>query len=224
MQSYNKRETRWRYQKIFFFFFFFSPFFFSVFEVDLDANPSDRWNSIVNQTLYFDNLWWIYNTMNAVLDKYFVSALDFALEQVLNFFDEPYQSEIRGIARVTGLPNGYMSKKKIFFLFFHFFFFHFFFFIAFINLIYEITNACTSIAVQSSDGKVYIVRNQDLGVGMGFTDLLRNQTVHLKFLKNGTVYYEGVSFAGYVGKLYLFNFFLILIYFIFFIFIFIFIF
>jgi hypothetical protein len=87
-----------------------------VFEVNLDTNPSERWNAIVNQTVYFNNLWWIYNTMNAVLDKYFVDALVFSLGEVLNLFSEPYQSEIKGIAKAIGIPNGFMSKiilKKI---------------------------------------------------------------------------------------------------------------
>jgi len=149
-----------------------------VFDIDLDLPANQRWSYVAKQTRYFDNLWLIYNTMDAVFTDIFMDVLDTMMNTIYILFPEPYKSEIDGISSITTLPRG---------------------FIVFLNMIYEITNGCTSIAVQSSTNETYIVRNQDLGLGMGFTDLLRNQTIHARFKRNGTIVYEGVTFAGYVG-------------------------
>ncbi|XP_041756623.1 N-acylethanolamine-hydrolyzing acid amidase isoform X3 [Coregonus clupeaformis] len=53
---------------------------------------------------------------------------------------------------------------------------------------------CTSIVAQDTSGRLYHGRNLDYP-----HDILRNLTINILFLKNGTVAYRGTSFAGYIG-------------------------
>jgi len=71
--------------------------------------------------------------------------------------------------------------------------------LALMNLGYELSDACTSVVAQRIDNKIIHGRNMDFWEGMGFTNCLRNATIHVKFTKGGKVFYEMASFAGFVG-------------------------
>jgi penicillin V acylase-like amidase (Ntn superfamily) len=44
---------------------------------------------------------------------------------------------------------------------------------------YELSDACTSIIMKSSNGQIYHARNLDFGAGMGFSDTLKNATIQV---------------------------------------------
>ena len=85
------------------------------------------------------------------------------------------------------------------------------------NLFYELVAQCTSIVAETPDGKIYHARNLDFGVGLAFTDGLRNLTLEVlifsvafwpnqlgcqvEFQKGGKTLFTGVTYAGYVGML-----------------------
>jgi penicillin V acylase-like amidase (Ntn superfamily) len=68
------------------------------------------------------------------------------------YFPSEYAQEISGCAQAMGIETGWL---------------------AFMNLGYEVSDACTSIVAQTVDGKIYHARNLDFGEGMGFTNALR---------------------------------------------------
>jgi len=51
--------------------------------------------------------------------------------------------------------------------------------IVMMNLFYELVAQCTSIVAETPDGKIYHARNLDFGVGLAFTDGLRNLTLEV---------------------------------------------
>eukprot|EP00050_Salpingoeca_kvevrii_P011500 m.15769 g.15769 ORF g.15769 m.15769 type:complete len:468 (-) comp3459_c0_seq1:1695-3098(-) len=146
--------------------------------ISLDLPPTERWQAVAALPAYRSGLWLIHDTLAEILNASVLRDLFSFGEVLLLSFPDPYRSEIQGIATAVGLPGGL---------------------IALLNLFYEITEACTSTVAQTSDGTVMFARNQDLGYGMGFTNLLRNQTVHARFLRNDTLVHEAVTFTGYVG-------------------------
>jgi len=97
-----------------------------------------------------------------------------------NYFPPEYAQEIMGCAEAFGFPYG---------------------FLALFNLGYEVTDACTSIIAQSTDGKIYHARNMDFWAGMGFTDTLKNLAVNIDFQKGGKTLFSDATFAGMVGVL-----------------------
>jgi len=73
--------------------------------------------------------------------------------------------------------------------------------LTFVNLGYEVSEACTSIVSQTTDGKIYHVRNMDFWDGIWLTDHLKNLTMTLEYQKGGKTLFYATSFAGYVGVL-----------------------
>ncbi len=47
------------------------------------------------------------------------------------------------------------------------------------------SDACTSIVAQTTDGKILHARNLDFWAGMGFTDSLKEMTIQVEFQKQG---------------------------------------
>ena len=148
--------------------------------IDLDLPPSQRYTLVFQNEIYKEGMRTIYGVLQVLLDAEVLQGLMDLGNLGLLEVEEDYRMEIEGIARACDVPSAY---------------------ILFINLFYEITNglACTSIVVQNQQGNPLWSRNQDLGYGMGFTHLLRNQTYHLTYAKNGTNIYQAVSFAGFIG-------------------------
>eukprot|EP00026_Physarum_polycephalum_P016059 Phypoly_transcript_16891.p1 GENE.Phypoly_transcript_16891~~Phypoly_transcript_16891.p1 ORF type:complete len:227 (+),score=27.82 Phypoly_transcript_16891:85-681(+) len=73
--------------------------------------------------------------------------------------------------------------------------------LTFVNLGYEVSEACTSIVSQTVDGKIYHVRNMDFWDGIWLTDHLKNLTMTIEYQKGGQTVFYATSFAGYVGVL-----------------------
>eukprot|EP01090_Pellita_catalonica_P011922 TRINITY_DN2478_c0_g1_i1.p1 TRINITY_DN2478_c0_g1~~TRINITY_DN2478_c0_g1_i1.p1 ORF type:complete len:480 (-),score=67.15 TRINITY_DN2478_c0_g1_i1:87-1526(-) len=149
-------------------------------DIDLDLVPEERWKAVANHTLYWSGLWEIANTLKLVFTPEITTPLFYLFDLIYDVLPEPYSSEIKGISDVTGLPVGLVTL---------------------LNLFYEVQGGlgCTSIVGQTASGSILWSRNQDLGWGMGFTGILKNSTIYVKFYKQGEVVYEGVTFAGYIG-------------------------
>jgi len=96
------------------------------------------------------------------------------------YFPYEYSQEIIGCADQLGIPYGFLTL---------------------FNLGYEVSDACTSIIAQSTDGKIYHARNMDFWAGMGFTDTLKDLAILVDFQKGGKTVFSSASFAGMVGLL-----------------------
>ncbi len=70
-----------------------------------------------------------------------------------------------------------------------------------LRLGYEVTDDCTSIVAQTPDGKILHARNLDFGIGMGFTESLREATIEVEFQRGGKTVFYATTFAGFVGVL-----------------------
>jgi hypothetical protein len=96
------------------------------------------------------------------------------------YYPTEYGQEIKGCASQLGIDYGWL---------------------ALFNLGYEATDDCTSIVAQTNSGKIYHGRNMDFGVGMGFTESLREMLIQVDFQKGGKTVYHTTGFAGYAGAL-----------------------
>ncbi len=63
------------------------------------------------------------------------------------------------------------------------------------------SDACTSIVAQTTDGKILHARNLDFWAGMGFTDSLKDMTIQVEFQKQGKTVFYATTFAGMAGVL-----------------------
>ncbi|XP_040183525.1 N-acylethanolamine-hydrolyzing acid amidase-like [Rana temporaria] len=145
------------------------------YNVSLDLPPEQRWKAILshyNQTYLKESMEFIYKSS---IPKW-VQAIILPLAEIDIIFlvREPYADEIRGIARTLEVSVGYILG---------------------VNLAYEATAYCTSIIAQDTKGNIYHGRNLDYA----FPEILRNLTVDLDFIQNGTIAYTGTTFLGYVG-------------------------
>ena len=85
-----------------------------------------------------------------------------------------YAAEIVGLANVIGMSVTDMI---------------------FVNILYDITAACTSIVAQTSDNKIIHARNLDYSLAAE----LRNLTIIIDAKRNNKTVYSGVTYAGMVG-------------------------
>jgi hypothetical protein len=97
-----------------------------------------------------------------------------------HYYPTEYAQEIMGCAQAMDVPYGW---------------------VALLNLGYEVSDACTSIVAQTTDGKILHGRNLDFWAGMGFTDTLKNMTLIANYQKSGKTVFQATTFAGYVGVL-----------------------
>lgn len=67
-----------------------------------------------------------------------------------------------------------------------------------VNLLYELSTACTSIVSQTVDGQIYHSRNMDWSFG---NHSVQNLTALVNFQKGGETVYQTVTWLGYVGGL-----------------------
>jgi len=119
----------------------------------------------------------------AALEKLFDnSTIVSDLGKTINnfYFPEEYAQEIQGCAKAMGVDYGWLS---------------------WVNLGYEVSQACTSIVAMTKDGKIYHVRNMDFWDGIWLTDHLKNLTMTIEYQTGGKTLFYATSFAGYVGVL-----------------------
>jgi len=157
--------------------------------VDLDMAPEDRWNQISN--IYGPKIKELINSAKGFITAFLGEKLVGLLEELLAKLDEkfpaPYNEELKGIARVTGIPLGD---------------------IVLYNMFYEVDTVCTSIVAEDPQGKLYHARNLDFGLFLGWnekthdwsiTEILRKTIINVDWRKNGKTVFKSVNFAGFVG-------------------------
>ncbi|XP_078257928.1 N-acylethanolamine-hydrolyzing acid amidase-like [Rhinoraja longicauda] len=144
------------------------------FNMSLDTPPSQRWGPLFKQCdtaqLKRDML----QVVGIVAPKWVVTIIDILAPVLSQILPHPYGEEIKGISKLLGVKLGEGLL---------------------INLVYEASGYCTSIVAQDSRGTIYHCRNMDFP----FTDILRNVTVDIQFIKNGQIAYTGTTFLGFVG-------------------------
>jgi len=159
--------------------------------VDLDADPKERWDHIVapqaaNIKAMIDQF---EEGIGGLKSKLLRTILDLGTEALLKKVPSPYDDEIRGIAKSTGL-----DVVEIFVY----------------NIMYEVEGLCTSMVSQDSDGHIYHSRNLDFGLFDGtdnktrtwsLTEKLRPLLVNLNFVRGGVSLYNTTQYAEFVGLL-----------------------
>ncbi|KHJ98055.1 linear amide C-N hydrolase, choloylglycine hydrolase family protein [Oesophagostomum dentatum] len=158
------------------------------FNVDLDAPPKERFKHVVRP---------FKNQIQAVFDvlgHFFeiipgIPIWEMLGDLMLKVFEEgmimePYKDEVQGIADELGCNLGQL---------------------AFLNIFYELSRFCTSIVAQPTRQQRYVacklfVWNID-AQSWDLSDTLKNVTVNLNFIRNGTVLFKGTTLAGHVGIL-----------------------
>jgi hypothetical protein len=148
------------------------------YQVDLDAPPAQRWGPI--WTKYYSSLHEAIDFVTSIVSADTLRDLEITGRLLNDVYPAPFGDEIRGAAASVNISDGLIGVA---------------------NIAYELTDLCTSIVAQTTSGQILHVRNLDFGAGMGFTDLLRNMTFSVDFVRNGTVVYRGASYAGIVGLL-----------------------
>jgi len=146
--------------------------------INLDLPPNQRWSQICAMPEIKQNANYLYNVFTTLIPG--TELGDLGKEICDLYFPYEYAQEIMGCAEQLGFPYGYL---------------------ALFNLGYEVSDACTSIVAQGTDGKIYHARNLDFWAGMGFTDTLKELAVMLDYQKGGKTVFTSVSFAGMVGVL-----------------------
>ena len=93
---------------------------------------------------------------------------------------QPYAGEIAGIEAATNI-----SALDLFV----------------VNIMYEVSGACTSIVAQDASGRILHGRNLDFGKGAALTTTMRPTLRHLDFQRGGKTVFTSTTFLGYVGCL-----------------------
>jgi len=148
--------------------------------INLDLPPAQRWKQICSNPTFQNVSQYLVNTASSLLPD--GGTYLELIGRILNeyYFPAEYAQEIQGCAAVLGVSFGWVSLM---------------------NLGYEVSDACTSIVAQTTDGKIYHARNLDFWDGMGFTDSLKDMAVQVDFQKGGKTFFQAATFAGFVGVL-----------------------
>jgi hypothetical protein len=150
------------------------------YQINYDNSPSDRWTSLCGlphvKTYWKQFISVLQQVMRADLSK---AAEDGGLV-ILELMDPVLAQEIRGCSRAAGTNLGWH---------------------ALLNVAYELTDACTSIVAESTDGKIFHARNLDFGSGGFLTATMRNVSAIVEIISAGSVFAKETAFIGFVGML-----------------------
>ncbi|XP_070613003.1 N-acylethanolamine-hydrolyzing acid amidase [Erythrolamprus reginae] len=144
------------------------------FNVSLDSPPECRWGPVGR---HFDPAFMralMGHIVDSVIPKWVHAIIRPITEEIEAYIPQPYEGEIRGLAKMFGVNVGDAVL---------------------LNLAYEFTAFCTSIVAQDKQGNIYHGRNMDYAFG----DYLSKVTIDVDFIKDGQVKFKGTTFFGYVG-------------------------
>lgn len=160
--------------------------------VDLDDPPELRWARILAPRRAV-----VKNLVNAVIAHLpYATQLNSTLiklllaadaDVVMRRFPPDFASEIRGVAKITGVPLGFLFV---------------------LNMAYELMGLCTSLVAQDSQGVVWHARNLDFGLFMGtdpqrhvwaLTQPLRDALLNVRFVRRGQPLFTATTYCGFVG-------------------------
>ena len=162
--------------------------------VDLDAPAGERWSKIVEpRKAAIEDLINTFTDMimkkNGTAHKLVELLLDGAAIAEMKRMPPAFREEIEGIALSTGIGVGSLWV---------------------LNMMYEITGACTSFILQDSNDQIWHGRNLDFGLFMGtdpdnhtwlLTEKLRAVLMNVEFVRDGKPLYNATTYAGFVGLL-----------------------
>jgi len=148
--------------------------------VNLDAHPVDRWTQVCSMPNIQANSQFLYNFVTQLLPDGGANIEE--IGELLNnyYLPKEYAEEVVGCSKVLGVPYGWLTLFQIG---------------------YELSDACTSIISQSSNGVMYHSRNLDFWAGYGFTQSLKNSTIQVSFQSQGKTIFQATTFGGMVGVL-----------------------
>jgi len=148
--------------------------------LNLDLPPIQRWSKICGMPNVVYNGQFLYNFIVALLPGHGKVIND--LGELINnmYFPAEYRDEVIGCAQAMGIPYGWLALMQ---------------------LGYELSDTCTSILMQASNGNIYHARNLDFGAGMGFSNTLKNTTMQLAYQQGGKTLFTATTFGGYIGVL-----------------------
>mmetsp|Transcript_23133 Transcript_23133/g.33798 ORF Transcript_23133/g.33798 Transcript_23133/m.33798 type:complete len:330 (+) Transcript_23133:1-990(+) len=126
---------------------------------------------------------------NGTAHKLVELLLDGAAIAEMKRMPPAFREEIEGIALSTGIGVGSLWV---------------------LNMMYEITGACTSFILQDSNDQIWHGRNLDFGLFMGtdpdnhtwlLTEKLRAVLMNVEFVRDGKPLYNATTYAGFIGLL-----------------------
>jgi len=154
------------------------------YKVDLDEPPIKRWQHIAKNYDGQRISKWINDTINELIpdSKELVAALmELVAADIDDLFTKEQADEMRGLSEAL--------KVKLYE-------------VVLVNIVYDLTafnssrtRMCTSIVAEDKQGNMYHGRNLDYsGPAM-----MREMTIQIDFIKNGTTLFKSTSFVGYIG-------------------------
>ena len=147
--------------------------------INLDLPPEERWAHIMPQ--YSDKIMQVINTAYDELPWVFSRTIKYLAKKYFEIIPDDigeYGEEMIGISKATNID---LYEVVLY------------------NIFYEVFSLCTSVVVNYNDTIIH-ARNLDFGVLMeGIVPLLKDITIDLTFIKNGTIVYRAHTFAGFVG-------------------------
>ncbi|GMS96446.1 hypothetical protein PENTCL1PPCAC_18621 [Pristionchus entomophagus] len=160
------------------------------YKLDLDKEAHEMWAEVAAD--YGAKMSAAVGVVKTMLDEFAPGAWDAALVMLEGAEDkltEPYRTEIKALADLTGIPVEQLSL---------------------LNLFYEISKACTSLVAVDPNGKVIHARNQDFGFlflwnieqhTWELTRTLKDIVIQCEFHRDGKLLFKAVTFAGHLGIL-----------------------
>ncbi|GMR34625.1 hypothetical protein PMAYCL1PPCAC_04820, partial [Pristionchus mayeri] len=159
--------------------------------INLDLEPHDMWRELA--TDYGERMATAIGVVKTMVDSFggegAWDAVLLLLQGSENSLTEPYRSEIKALADLTGIQVEQLTL---------------------LNLFYELSKACTSIVAMDHNGKVFHARNQDFGFlfvwdieihTWELTRTLKDLVVQYEFQRDGKLLFKAVTFAGHLGIL-----------------------
>jgi len=164
------------------------PFEIPEIVIDLDASPEARWEAAVERVLAKHGFDDSFGSIVAFWDETLPSVLGDVVQDVASslesYIPQEYAAEMRGLHGAL-VKAGFGDKMP-------------FSRLVALNLLYELTTACTSIVTQDGEGKMWHARNLDWTFG---SHSMANLTVSASFQSQGKTEYKAITWVGYVGVL-----------------------
>ncbi|GMR59016.1 hypothetical protein PMAYCL1PPCAC_29211 [Pristionchus mayeri] len=159
--------------------------------IDLDAEAHVMWKEVAED--FSEKMQVAIDVVKTMADTFggegAWEALLGLMENTPDMLTEPYSTEIKAMADLTGIRLEELTL---------------------LNLFYEIAKACTSLVAIDVNGKVFHGRNLDFGLFFvwnteehtwDLTRRLRDLVAQYEFHKDGKLLFKAVTFAGHLGIL-----------------------
>merc|ERR1711991_709607 len=164
------------------------PFEIPEIVIDLDASPEARWEAAVERVLAKHGFDDSFGSIVAFWDETLPSVLGDVVQDVASslesYIPQEYAAEMRGLHGAL-VKAGFGDKMP-------------FSRLVALNLLYELTTACTSIVTEDGEGKMWHARNLDWTFG---SHSMANLTVSASFQSQGKTAYRASTWVGFVGVL-----------------------